>query len=163
MDFKPEVTNTSGGSKGRIHCPSFSCSCGQNFGSNGLARIATPTPTPGGNWKTASNVLLPSSTKLRRLCFYRCVSVHGGGWYPSMHCRWYPSMPCNRSLEGGACSGGRGVWRPPPKKQMATCCGWYASYWNAFLLIKTFIVIARMYKKKGFDQINKTFLMYICF
>ena len=24
-------------------------------------------------------ILLPSATKLRRLCFYRCVSVHGGG------------------------------------------------------------------------------------
>ena len=35
---------------------------------------------------------------LRRLCFYRCLSVHGGGGsYPSMHCRWYPSMPCSRS------------------------------------------------------------------
>ena len=48
-------------------------------------------------------VLIPSATKLRRLCFYRCVSVHRGvpgpgggvpgpggvcsrgGWYPSMH------------------------------------------------------------------------------
>ena len=74
--------------------------------------------------------LLPSATKLRRLCFYRCVSVHRGvvsqhalqvvsqhalqqvsggcrgrgvggcGCYPSMHCRWYPSMPCNRSPGG---------------------------------------------------------------
>ena len=42
---------------------------------------------------------LPSATKLRWLCFYRCVSVHGGGGgcYPSMHCCWYPSMPCSRS------------------------------------------------------------------
>ena len=23
--------------------------------------------------------LLPSATKLRRICFYRCVSLHGGG------------------------------------------------------------------------------------
>ena len=49
-------------------------------------------------------LLLPSTTKLRRLCFYRCVSVHGGGWYPSMPCRWYPSMPCSRSLGGGGCA-----------------------------------------------------------
>ena len=41
---------------------------------------------------------------MRRLCFYRCLSVilfTGRGWYPSMHCRWYPSMPCSRSPEGG--------------------------------------------------------------
>ena len=64
--------------------------------------------------------LLPSATKLRRLCFYRCVSVHKGGvvsqhalqqvsrggWYPNMPCRWYPSMPCSRSRRGGACSQG---------------------------------------------------------
>ena len=27
--------------------------------------------------------LLPSATKLRRLCFYRCVSVHRGGGIPA--------------------------------------------------------------------------------
>ena len=61
-------------------------------------------------------ILLPSATKLRRLCFYRCVSVHrgggGGGWYPSMPCRWYPSMPCSRS---------RGVCYP------SMHCRWYPS------------------------------------
>ena len=31
-------------------------------------------PTPG-----VDNLLLPSATKLRRLCFYTCVSVHRGG------------------------------------------------------------------------------------
>ena len=74
---------------------------------------------------------------LRRLCFYRCVSVHtGGGWYPSMHCRWYPSMPCSRSpgrwggipaclagfevhTRGGSWGGsGRGVSRPIPKGEV---------------------------------------------
>ena len=28
---------------------------------------------------------LPSATKLRRLCFYRCVCVHGGGGVVSQH------------------------------------------------------------------------------
>ena len=48
------------------------------------------------------HLFLPSATKLRRLCFYTCLSFssHGGGCYPSMHCRWYPSMPCSRSLGG---------------------------------------------------------------
>ena len=32
------------------------------------------------NFHSTLNVpLLPSATKLRRLCFYTCVSVHGGG------------------------------------------------------------------------------------
>ena len=47
------------------------------------------------------------------------VILFTGGWYPSMHCRWYPSMPCSRSTEG-------------------YCCGRYASYWNAFLVIMSF-------------------------
>ena len=42
-----------------------------------------------------ANRLLRSATKLRRFCFYRCVSVHGG----------VPAL-------GGACSGG--VWRRLP-------------------------------------------------
>ena len=90
-------------------------------------------------------------------------SVHRCRGYPSMHCRWYPSMP-GRSpggvyqyalqvsrptpkgeLEG---SGQRGEWifRPTPRGCIPACneadsppadgycCGWYASYWNAFLL-----------------------------
>ena len=89
---------------------------------------------------------LPSATKLRRFCFYRCLSTGGG--YPSMPCRWYPSMPCSRSLgvvlsqhalqvvfqhalqqvsrgvsawRRGACSGGVcswGVWRPPESRRL---------------------------------------------
>ena len=53
---------------------------------------------------------LPSATKLRRLCFYRCLSVHRGGWYPSMLCRWYPSMPCSRSPGGCLLRGGCLLW-----------------------------------------------------
>ena len=30
-------------------------------------------------------ILLPSATKLRRLCFYRCVSVHRGGVHDQVH------------------------------------------------------------------------------
>ena len=68
--------------------------------------------TPADLWaaRTTTGRFLPSATKLRRLCFYRCLSVHrggsipaciaGGGCYLSMHYRWYPSMPCNRSPGG---------------------------------------------------------------
>ena len=92
-----------------------------------------------------------------------CHSVHGGQ-YPSMHCRWYPSMPCSRSPGGGipAClagfqahtqgeveRSGRGgspgphpdvvcipacIEADPSPPPNGYCCGWYASYWNAFLL-----------------------------
>ena len=65
------------------------------------------------------------------------VILFTGGWYPSMHCRWYPSMPCNMGLcyLSMPCSRGsapRGAWRPPQEAD-GNCCGWYASYWNAFL------------------------------
>ena len=108
-------------------------------------------------------ISLPSATKLRRLCFYRCLSVHRGvvsqhalqvvsqhalqkvsrrGCYPSMHCRWYPSMPCNRSPGGclvwGVCSRRGGIPActeadPLPPGRDGYCCGRYASHWNAFL------------------------------
>ena len=67
------------------------------------------------------------------------MSVHGGGYYPSMHCRWYPSMPCSRGglLQGGVWSrgclvggglllssllGGFSSWRVWTSV-MAFCCG----------------------------------------
>ena len=34
--------------------------------------------------------LLPSATKLRRLCFYTCLSVHGGGGSASVHAGYPP-------------------------------------------------------------------------
>ena len=77
------------------------------------------------------------------------VSQHALQWgmcYPSMHCRWYPSMPCSR----GVCSWGSLLWGlpaprgcllpggcvcvDPPPKADGYCCGWYTSYWSAFLL-----------------------------
>ena len=61
--------------------------------------------------------LLPSATKLRRLCFHRRVSVHrGGAW------SWGP--------------GPGGCLVPPSPGRYGYCCGRYASYWNAFLLRK---------------------------
>ena len=55
-----------------------------------------------------SSVITTRKRNLRRLCFHRCLSVHGGG-----------------SLSRGSLSG-----RPP----RTVTCGRYASYWNAFLL-----------------------------
>ena len=66
-----------------------------------------------------NHVITARKRSLRRLCFYRCVSVHGGVCYPSMHCRWYPSMPCSRSLMGGVVSQhALQVSRPTPKEEV---------------------------------------------
>ena len=56
---------------------------------------------------------LLSATKLRRLCFYTCLSIHRGGGLPQ-------------------CPGSRHPTGP------GTCCGWYSSYWNAFLFEKDY-------------------------
>ena len=85
------------------------------------------------------NMLLPSATKLLRLCFYRRVSVHRGGliWSPAGGegvCSREVSAPGGVCSVGGVCSGGCLLCTeaaPPGRDDY--CCGRYASYWNAFL------------------------------
>ena len=103
------------------------------------------------------------STKLRRLCFYTCLSFCSQGVL-SQHALQVVSQHALQqvsrgvSAQGGFCSGGaysgggvllrgvparggsalggvcsRGV-ETPQSGQLAYCCGRYASYWNAFLL-----------------------------
>ena len=116
-------------------------------------------------WNRLDFAVLPPS--LRRLCFYTCLSVHGGGGggYPSMHCRSPGPHPggklrglawgvVSRPTPGGSPPGPHwgGVSRPTPGGLQAHtqhalrqaysptavdgyCCGWYASYWNAFLFL----------------------------
>ena len=60
--------------------------------------------------------LLPSATKLRRLCFYRRLSVHVEGGVCLSAC-WDTTPPWEQT--------------PPPRSRH--CWGWYASYRNAFL------------------------------
>ena len=73
-------------------------------------------------------------TKFAKVMFLH-VRVCPQGGMPALGgvCSW---GVCSR---GGACSGGgacsRGEWRPPSPLN-GYCCGWYASYWNAFLLGK---------------------------
>ena len=88
-----------------------------------------------------------------------CVknSIHGGGWDPSMPCSRSQGPHPGGKLRGlvregspGPHHGGgsrptpRGVSRPTPRGVYPRmhwgrhppdgyCCGWYASYWNAFL------------------------------
>ena len=90
---------------------------------------------------------------LRRLCFHRCLSVHGwgacmpggayvaGGMCGRVHA-WQGGM-CGRghAWQGACVAGGmhgRGVWIaggvPPGRYYMIrSMSGRYASYWNAFL------------------------------
>ena len=89
-------------------------------------------------------LLLPSATKLRRLCFYRCVSVHRGV------CSRGVLGPGGVSARGGLLPGGAWSWgdvcsrrigipacteadTPCPPRRDGYCCGWYTSYCNAFL------------------------------
>ena len=98
--------------------------------------------------------LLPSASKLRRLCFYRRLSIQwGGGCLVPGGCLVLGvSAPGGGGVclvLGGAWSrgwGGVGVSDPggvgipacteadPPGRD-GYCCGRYASYWNAFLLV----------------------------
>ena len=76
------------------------------------------------------DVFLPSATKLRRLCFYTCLST-GGGVSASVHAGIPPpgaDTPWEQAPPQGA--------DPPPAD--GYCCGRYASYWNAFLFIFVF-------------------------
>ena len=68
---------------------------------------------------------LPSATKLRRSCFHRRVTIHGG------------RVP---GPGGGAWSGGPGLWGCLVPGRDGYCCGRYASYWNAFLSILCFFL-----------------------
>ena len=105
------------------------------------------------------SLLLPSATKLRRLCFYRCVSVHREA--VSQHALKGEGVPALGGclVQGGAWSGGAlsgeqggawsgagglvrvGAWSRegggggdcPPPPAYGYCCGRYVSYWNAFL------------------------------
>ena len=69
---------------------------------------------------------------LRRLCFYTCVSVHGGGGWCLLQGGLLPEgclLPGGACFQGGSAPGVE-VWRPPHD---GYCCGRYASHWNAFL------------------------------
>ena len=104
-----------------------------------------------------ANYSLPSATKLRRLCFYTCLSVHGGVCLST--CWDSTPLPPEKAptLEAGspqeqtpprACTPSRE--QAPPKSRHhppraapppvdGYCCGQYASYWNAFLLACHFV------------------------
>ena len=104
--------------------------------------------------------LLPSATKLRRLCFYTCLSFCSQWGSASVHAGIPPgprtpprdqahppeqTPPGSRHLPPGAdiprADNPPGSRHPPPLSSREQtppprngyCCGRYASYWNAFL------------------------------
>ena len=105
--------------------------------------------------------LLPSATKLQRLCFYRRLSVHRGGGGVCLSACWDTTPPradllgADTPLEqtpppGADTPQSRQPPRADPPEQTPPrtkytpgtkytppkyghCCGRYASYWNAFL------------------------------
>ena len=112
--------------------------------------------------------LLPSAMKLRRLCFYRRLSVHrgvGGGvclsaWWDTPPGQTSPGADAPREqtpppeqtypLEQTPPPGSRhhppGVdtpqsTHPPSPPRDGHCCGRYGSYWNAFLFITVYVNI----------------------
>ena len=75
---------------------------------------------------------LPSATKLRRLCFYRRLSVHGGGGVCLSTC-WDTTPPSRHPPQE----------QTPPRRD-GHCYRRYASYWNAFLWIKSIVINSHM-------------------
>ena len=100
-------------------------------------------------------ILLPKAIftarkrSLRRLCYHRCLSTGGGQVYVqrvggfcwgvsvqgvSVHGVSVWGSLSRGSLSGGSLSRGGFLSGRPPSTVM---CGWYTSYWNAFLLPAT--------------------------
>ena len=74
------------------------------------------------SYVTSAFAFLPSATKLRRLCFYTCLSVI--------------------LFTGGSASVHAGIpprTRQPPGRLLLR--GRYASYWNAFLFVCLFLFV----------------------
>ena len=109
--------------------------------SSGWSPLLRDVPKEGMN---KANVLryLPSATKLRRLCFYRHLSVHRGEYLT----RYTPPGP--GAPPWTRCTPWDQVHPPGPgtPPRYGHCCGRYASYWNAFLYILYFtIMICRLW------------------
>ena len=101
-------------------------------------------------------VMTSRKRSLRRLCFYTCLSVHGGSapggcLLPGGACSRgvpAPGAACSEGVcfRGGACSQGGGLlWGVPapegantPPLSEGYCLGRYTSYWNAFLFERNF-------------------------
>ena len=85
--------------------------------------------------------LLPSATVIvERLCFHRCLSLHGGGVHPP----WQTPRLGIHPSHGQTIPLGR---HPHPAD--GYCRGRYASYLNAFLFLKCVYFLTRIYARDG--------------
>ena len=90
----------------------------------------------------ALKVSLPSATVVaERLCFHRCLFVHKGGCTP-------PRQKADTPL------GRHPLDRYPPPAD-GHCSRWYASYWNAFLLLDKV-----MSRNKWLVRVHQCHLMF---
>ena len=110
-------------------------------------------------------LFLPSATKLRRLCFYTCLSVHRGsasvqGYHPPEQTLRLGADTTPPPTVGTFPGADLPPEQAPPWKQTPDtrhppadgyCCGRYASYWNAFLY---------MFKNLMKVQKNRNSLLY---
>ena len=92
-------------------------------------------------WKsycTISNIYIVTARK-RRLCFYTCLSVHGGEYLGRVHPSWAGTLP-GRYPPGQVHPQGRhtplGRYTPTTVHAgIRSISGRYASHWNAFLFV----------------------------
>ena len=85
---------------------------------------------------------------LRRLCFHRCLSVHRGG-VCTIAC-WGTAF-LGRHQPGRHLPGQTPPWADTPSSTMHAGI-WstnrrYASHWNAFLLVSTYVVCERLFSR----------------
>ena len=95
-------------------------------------------------WVKFITVRKPS---LRRLCFYKCLSVHRRR-VVSQHALQVSGPTPKGEVEGFGLGGSRGphpgvsqhaLRQAHPPAVDGYCCGQYASYWNAFLFLNGFV------------------------
>ena len=106
-------------------------------------------------------LLLPSATKLRRLCFYTYLSVHRGG-LPQCMLGYHPPWPGTTPPRDQAHTPRPGTpprKQTPPREQTPPADGYcsrrYASYWNAFLLPPTNVVCEGYIFTGVCDSVNR--------
>ena len=84
-------------------------------------------------WSDELQLLPPANEVAGRICFYTCLSFCSQGGASSQHALLvtWPDGP----FPGGVCLwvGGRQTPPPPPRSQIRSTGGRYASHWNAYL------------------------------
>ena len=103
--------------------------------------------------------LLPSATKLRRLCFYTCVSVHRGVW---LSARWDTTPPPPQ--EQAPPPPGAGT-HPTPKQTATVADGTHPTGMHSCSL-QVYILKYELSIQSGFSQIHNidiiANIVYIC-